>query len=135
MDECVFCAIIAGTHEKTLLYEDDEFVAFLDNRPVFRGHTLVVPKQHIASFDDLPIEKIQPLFALAQKIMRAAEKGLPADGALVLLNNKVSQSVPHVHVHVIPRKFKFSLRGFLWPRKKLSAIEAIDIQKKIKQYL
>ena len=114
----VFCAIAAGEIPAHIVYEDDIAVAFLDHRPVFLGHTLVAPRTHIETLADLPADLIGPFFTVVQRIARAVEVGLEADGTFVAINNKVSQSVPHLHAHVVPRRRKDGLRGFFWPRTK-----------------
>jgi len=113
---CVFCAIAAGEVPAAMVLRDDDVAAFLDARPVFKGHVLVVPRAHIPTLSDLPAPQLATLFAAVQRVARAVEAGLGAEGAFVALNNKVSQSVPHVHVHVVPRRKKDGLRGFFWPR-------------------
>ncbi|MFL6144872.1 MAG: HIT family protein [Labedaea sp.] len=113
---CTFYAIIAGDLTATLVHETDDLLAFLDHRPVFRGHVLLVPKQHFQVLSDLPAELVPPFFTLAQRLQRAVEDGLGADGSLILINNIISQSVPHLHLHVIPRHHKDGLRFWLGPR-------------------
>ena len=113
---CVFCAIGAGDIPATMVARDDDVAAFLDARPVFKGHVLVVPRAHVPTLSDMPPDALGTLFAAVQRIARAVEAGLGADGTFVAMNNKVSQSVPHLHVHVVPRKKKDGLRGFFWPR-------------------
>ncbi|HVZ71211.1 MAG TPA: HIT family protein [Polyangia bacterium] len=113
---CVFCKIIAGEIAASFVARDAETVAFLDRSPLFKGHVLVAPRAHVANFSVLAPELISPVFAAAQRVARAVETGIGADGAFVALNNKISQSVPHLHVHVIPRRRKDGLRGFFWPR-------------------
>ena len=113
---CVFCAIAAGDIPASMILRDDDVAAFLDARPLFKGHVLVVPRAHIPTLADLPQPAIGTLFAAVQRVARAVETGLGADGTFVAMNNKVSQSVPHLHVHVVPRKRKDGLRGFFWPR-------------------
>ena len=100
------------------MFEDEGSLAFLDNRPLFPGHCLLVPKEHYDTLNDLPSELIGPLFANAQKLSQAVESGLEAGGTFIAINNKVSQSVPHLHVHVIPRRRGDGLRGFFWPRQR-----------------
>ena len=114
---CVFCQIIAGEVPAHLVLDEDRTLAFLDVRPLFPGHTLLVPKQHYETFSDLPPDLIEPFFATGQRLARAVETAAEGDGSLMVINNKVSQSVPHLHLHVVPRKFRDGLRGFLWPRK------------------
>ena len=92
-------------------------VAFLDNRPVFAGHCLVVPRAHVGTLPELPDHLVAPLFSAARLVAAAAVPGFGADGTFVGINNRVSQSVPHLHLHVIPRRFKDGLRGFFWPRR------------------
>ena len=115
-EACVFCAIIAGRTPASIVTAEKDVVAFLDARPVFKGHLLVVPRAHVATFAELTALPLASLFAAAQRLCRAVEVGLGADGAFVAMNDKVSQSVPHVHVHVVPRRRKDGLRGFFWPR-------------------
>jgi len=115
---CLFCSIVSGEVPSFTVASTDECVAFLDIRPVFKGHMLVVPREHLVTLADLPAGLISPLFELAQRLSVAAEKGLGAGGSFVALNNKVSQSVAHLHVHVVPRTKGDGLRGFFWPRTK-----------------
>ena len=115
---CVFCAIVAGETPADLVHEDEEFVAFLDVRPVFKGHTLVVPREHVDTLPDLPAALRDPFLALAQRLATAMQVGLEAQGSFVAVNNVVSQSVPHLHLHVVPRTKGDGLRGFFWPRTK-----------------
>ena len=113
---CAFCAIAAGDVPASMVSRNDDVAAFLDARPVFKGHVLVVPRAHVPTLSDMPPAALGTLFAAVQRIARAVEAGLGADGTFVAMNNKVSQSVPHLHVHVVPRKKKDGLRGFFWPR-------------------
>ena len=113
---CVFCAIIAGDVPATMVMRDDDVAAFLDARPLFKDHVLMVPRAHTPTLYDVPPAALGTLFAGVQRIARAVEAGLGVDGTFVAMNNKVSQSVPHLHVHVVPRKKKDGLRGFFWPR-------------------
>jgi len=114
--ECTFCRIARGELAAHMIHADDDVLAFLDHRPLFAGHTLVVPRRHTETFLDLAPERVGPLFLVVQRISRAVEKGMEADGVLNAMNNRVSQSVPHLHVHVIPRRKKDGLKGFFWPR-------------------
>ncbi len=116
MAGCVFCAIVAGETPADLVHEDDDFVAFLDARPVFKGHTLLVPRDHVDTLPDLPAALRDPFLALAQRLAAAMVEGLEAQGSFVAVNNTVSQSVPHLHLHVVPRTKGDGLRGFFWPR-------------------
>jgi histidine triad (HIT) family protein len=121
--ECAFCRLLAAPEEVVL--QDAVTVAFLDHRPVFPGHTLVVPRAHHETLADLPADLVGPLFRTVQLVARAVEEALAADGTFVALNNKVSQSVPHLHVHVVPRKRKDGLRGFFWPRQKYESDDEV----------
>ncbi len=113
---CVFCRIVAGDAAAHVVLDDDVALAFLDTRPLFPGHTLLVPRVHHETLVDLPAELVEPLFARAQRLAGAMEGALGAAGTFVAINNRVSQSVPHLHVHVVPRRPKDGLRGFFWPR-------------------
>ncbi len=115
---CAFCRIIRGEGEASVVFEDGLSLAFLDHRPLFPGHCLLVPKEHFETLADLPAPLVGPLFQNAQLLERAIEKGLGADGTFVALNNIVSQSVPHVHIHLVPRHRKDGLKGFFWPRQR-----------------
>jgi histidine triad (HIT) family protein len=115
---CPFCAIAEGGEPASVVFEDERFVAFLDNRPLFPGHSLLIPRAHHETLADLPAELIGPLFANAQLLSIAIPEAMGKPGSFVALNNVVSQSVPHLHVHVVPRKQKDGLRGFFWPRTK-----------------
>ncbi|MFN8034343.1 MAG: HIT family protein [Acidimicrobiia bacterium] len=115
---CLFCAVVAGDHPGHLVLDEPAVVAFLDLHPVFKGHTLVVPRVHVATLADVPSELLGPLFGAAQRVARAMVDGLGADGSFVAMNNVVSQAVPHLHVHVVPRRRKDGLRGFFWPRER-----------------
>jgi histidine triad (HIT) family protein len=116
--DCVFCQIVSGTAEASIVYEDENSLAFLDQRPLFAGHVLLIPREHVETLADLPSTGIEPLFTNAQRLCRAVEEALGAEGTFVAINNRVSQSVPHLHVHVVPRRRKDGLRGFFWPRTK-----------------
>lgn len=115
---CLFCDIGTGQAPAFVVYSDDQVVAFLDRRPVFLGHCLVVPRAHHETLLDLPADLVEPLFSVVKLLSRAAEEGLGADGTWVAINTKVSQSVAHVHVHVVPRRWDDGLRGFFWPRQR-----------------
>jgi histidine triad (HIT) family protein len=120
---CRFCQIVAGDEAAHLVFEDELTIAFLDNRPLFPGHSLLVPRDHHETLGDLPPELIEPLFANARLLSLAVPKAMRKPGAFVALNNVVSQSVPHLHVHIVPRKPKDGLRGFFWPRSKYGSEE------------
>jgi histidine triad (HIT) family protein len=115
---CTFCAIIAGDLAATVVHETEDLLAFLDHRPLFRGHTLLVPKRHVEILSDLPTAAVPAFFLMAQRLERAVEDGLGADGSMILINNVISQSVPHLHLHVIPRHHKDGLRFWLGPRQR-----------------
>ena len=113
---CMFCAIIRGDTPAVRILETEHLLAFLDHRPLFRGHTLLAPKAHLRLLSDLPARDAAEFLTTAQRLERAVEDGLAAAGSMVLVNNVVSQSVPHLHLHVIPRNFKDGLRFWLGPR-------------------
>jgi histidine triad (HIT) family protein len=119
--DCRFCQIIAGDEAAHVVFEDEHSLAFLDNRPLFPGHSLLVPRDHHETFADLPGELVGSLFANARLLSSAIPRAMRKPGSFVALNNVVSQSVPHLHVHVVPRKPKDGLRGFFWPRTKYSS--------------
>jgi histidine triad (HIT) family protein len=111
---CRFCEIAA--HAGYVVYEDELSLAFLDYRPLFVGHTLLIPKKHYETLADVPVELIGPFFSTVQVLARAVEQAMEAEGTFVAINNRVSQSVPHLHVHIVPRRKKDGLKGFFWPR-------------------
>ncbi|NYI04200.1 HIT family protein [Allostreptomyces psammosilenae] len=113
--DCPFCAI-AGGADAHRVWEDEQVVAFLDTRPLFPGHTLVVPREHVPTLTELPADRLGGFLAAVQRLAGAMEHGFGAAGSLVAVNNRVSQSVPHLHAHVVPRNPKDGLRGFFWPR-------------------
>ncbi|GAB2931738.1 HIT family protein [Nonomuraea fastidiosa] len=114
MSTDLFCEIIAGERSAHMVSSDDVALAFLDIRPVFKGHVLVVPRVHVETLTDL--DDVGPFFERVKAVARAVEEGLEAGGTFVAMNNRISQSVPHLHVHVVPRHRKDGLRGFFWPR-------------------
>jgi histidine triad (HIT) family protein len=116
--QCLFCQIAGRARSAGIVMEDDRVLAFLDHRPLFPGHCLLIPKAHVETLGDLPTGELGPFFAAVQLLAKAVESGLSADGSFVAINNRVSQSVPHLHVHVVPRRHKDGLRGFFWPRGK-----------------
>jgi histidine triad (HIT) family protein len=116
--ECLFCQIVEGSRTVSVVMESEEVLAFLDHRPVFPGHCLLIPKVHLETLADLPVERVGGFFQAAQLLSQAVETALAADGSFIAINNRVSQSVPHLHVHVVPRRKKDGLRGFFWPRGK-----------------
>jgi histidine triad (HIT) family protein len=113
---CAFCRIIAGVVPAPTVLDDGVALAFLDHRPLFKGHVLLVPRQHVVTLPELAPGMVGPLFERARLLAAAMVDGLGAAGSFVALNNTVSQSVPHLHVHVVPRHRKDGLRGFFWPR-------------------
>jgi len=115
---CSFYHILRGEEQASIVFDDSISLAFLDHRPLFPGHCLLVPKEHYETLADLPAWLVRPLFQNAQLLERAIEEGLAADGTFVALNNRVSQSVPHVHIHLVPRHRKDGLKGFFWPRQR-----------------
>jgi histidine triad (HIT) family protein len=130
--DCVFCGVVSGSVQAPLVAATPDSVAFLDHRPVFKGHVLVVPRSHIAVLSDLPQPALAPYFGFVQRLAVAVEQALGAGGTFVAMNNRVSQSVPHLHTHVVPRTKGDGLRGFFWPRTKYaSADEAADYAAKI----
>src|SRR5256886_15336071 len=129
---CLFCGILNGEVNSSLVFDDDISIAFLDHRPLFQGHCLVVPKKHFETLSDLPTNLVGLFFRNVQLLTRAIEVALEAEGSFVAMNNRVSQSVPHLHVHVVPRRKKDGLKGFFWPRNKYgSELEIIEVQKRI----
>jgi histidine triad (HIT) family protein len=116
---CAFCRVARGEADEALVVLDDgQTLAFLDHRPLFPGHALLIPRAHIETLLDLPDDVLPELFSNARLLARAMEEGLGAEGSFVAINNRVSQSVPHLHVHIAPRRRKDGLRGFFWPRQK-----------------
>jgi len=131
---CLFCRLVAGDLGSHIVFEDDISLAFLDHRPLFPGHSLLIPKTHFETLSDLPSEIVGPYFANVQLLSRAIEKALKAEGSFVAMNNRVSQSVPHLHVHIVPRRRKDGLKGFFWPRNKYeSEQQEIEVQLAIKE--
>jgi histidine triad (HIT) family protein len=130
---CLFCGIISGEVSASIVFEDDVTIAFLDHRPLFPGHCLLVPKQHFETLIDLPVELVGPFFQNVQLLARAVEVALEAEGSFVAMNNRVSQSVPHLHVHVVPRRRKDGLKGFFWPRTKYADQEQMIAVQKLLQ--
>ncbi|WP_332665798.1 HIT family protein [Aeromicrobium sp.] len=133
--DCLFCSIIAGATPATIVLETDDVVGFLDVRPVFKGHTLLVPREHVVTLSDLPESLMVPLLGTAQRVTDAITSGLGAQGTFVAMNNVVSQSVAHLHLHVVPRTKGDGLRGFFWPRTKYADGEAEEYAVKIRAAL
>ncbi len=136
VNECVFCSIVAGETDAHLVFEDEASIAFLDARPLFVGHSLLIPRRHHKTLWDLPDELVGPLFANARRLSAAIREATGSQGAFVALNNVVSQSVPHLHIHLVPRNRKDGLRGFFWPRSKYpSDDEAAAVAARIRDQL
>jgi histidine triad (HIT) family protein len=133
---CIFCSIVEGRAASHRVLESTDCVAFLDTRPLFHGHVLVVPREHRETIADLSPAEVASLFQRAREVSMAIERALGADGTFVAMNNRVSQSVPHAHAHVVPRKRSDGLRGFFWPRHKYaSEEEAAAIAEKLRSAL
>jgi histidine triad (HIT) family protein len=133
-DDCAFCEVVAGA-EAELVLDEEDFVAFLDRRPVFKGHALLVPRQHVVTLPDLPAELRDGFLAAGQRLAKAMVDGLGAQGSFVAVNNTVSQSVPHLHLHVVPRTKGDGLRGFFWPRTKYADGEAAEYADRLRRVL
>ncbi|HET8960177.1 HIT family protein [Nocardioides sp.] len=132
--DCAFCGVVNGAPADVVL-DEEHFVAFLDLRPVFKGHALLVPRQHIATLPDLPAELRDGFLAAGQRLARVMVDGLGAQGSFVAVNNTVSQSVPHLHLHVVPRTKGDGLRGFFWPRTKYADGEAAEYAGRLRRAL
>jgi histidine triad (HIT) family protein len=133
-NDCTFCRIAASAVSSAVVFEDSDSLAFLDHRPLFPGHCLLVPKQHFETISDLPSDLIGPFFTNVQLLARAVETAMKAEGTFVAMNNRVSQSVPHLHVHIVPRRKKDGLKGFFWPRSKYkSEAEIFEAQTQIRE--
>jgi histidine triad (HIT) family protein len=117
-DGCLFCAVVAGSEPGHVVLDEPDVVAFLDIRPVFKGHVLVIPRVHVVTLPELPADLLQPLFGAVSRCCTAMVESIGAQGSWVAENNIVSQAVPHLHVHVVPRTKGDGLRGFFWPRQK-----------------
>lgn len=113
---CTFCKIVVGEHAAPIVFDEEHVLAFLDHRPLFPGHCLLVPRQHYETLADLPVELVGPVFSAVRLLGRAVQEAMAAEGVFVAINNRVSQSVPHLHVHIVPRRRKDGLKGFFWPR-------------------
>jgi histidine triad (HIT) family protein len=132
--DCVFCEVGADTPAEVVL-DEEHFVAFLDRRPVFKGHSLLVPRRHIDTLPDLPAELRDGFLEAGQRLARAMVNGLGSQGSFVAVNNTVSQSVPHLHLHVVPRTKGDGLRGFFWPRTKYADGEAAEYAERLRKAL
>lgn len=136
MADCTFCRIVAGDAPALVVLDDDVAVGFLDIRPLFPGHVLLVPRDHIEVLPDLPPALVGPLFERAQRLAAAMVEVLGAQGSFVAMNNTVSQSVPHLHVHVVPRTKGDGLRGFFWPRTGYDSDDhAADVAARLRDWL
>jgi histidine triad (HIT) family protein len=134
--DCLFCRVVAGDVPAHVVLDEPDAVAFLDHRPLFPGHCVLVPREHHETLAELPEELVAPLFGTARRLARAVEAAMDADGSFVALNNRVSQSVPHLHVHVVPRRRKDGLRGFFWPRHRYAGDqEAADVAARVRAAL
>ncbi|KTC91085.1 HIT family protein [Fluoribacter dumoffii] len=134
--ECVIDLIVAKKESAFIVFEDEDFIAFLDSRPLFPGHTLLAPKQHIKTLYDVPDSLVSPLFTLTQKIGKAIEKAMGAAGSFIAMNNTVSQSIPHLHIHIVPRNRHDGLKGFFWPRTHYKDEQHMhEVQEQIKHQL
>lgn len=132
---CIFCAIVAGTVDAHVVMRTDDFVAFLDSRPVFRGHTLIVPRDHFATLLDLPAPLRDGFLAAGQDMAGAILDAYGAQGTFVAINNTISQSVPHLHMHVVPRSKGDGMRGFFWPRTSYGPGEAATYAERLRAAL
>jgi histidine triad (HIT) family protein len=126
MADCVFCDIVSGRTPAAVVFEDSLTLAFLDRRPLFPGHTLLIPREHHTTLMDLPPELVAPLFANAQRLSRAVELAMQAEGLFLAVNNRISQSVPHLHLHLVPRRKGDGLKGFFWPRTRYDSEEQMQ---------
>ena len=136
MAACVFCSIVGGETPAYVVLDDEQAVGFLDVRPLFPGHVLVVPRAHVETLTDLPPDEVGPFFERVQRVAAAVEEACSAQGSFVAMNNRVSQSVPHLHVHVVPRTKGDGLKGFFWPRTKYESDgQATDVAAAIRDVL
>ncbi|MBD8868789.1 HIT family protein [Nocardioides donggukensis] len=135
MGDCAFCAIAAGETPAAMVLATDDLVAFLDVRPVFKGHVLLCPREHVGTLPDLPGRLRDPFLAAGQRLATAVVDGLGAQGSFVAMNNTVSQSVPHLHLHVVPRTKGDGLRGFFWPRTRYADGEAEEYAARLRAAL
>jgi histidine triad (HIT) family protein len=124
--DCLFCSIAAGEQDAAIVLEEPHAIAFLDHRPLFPGHSLLIPREHHETLADLPPDQVEPFFSTLQRLSRAVPKAMGKPGSFVAINNVVSQSVPHLHAHVAPRKPKDGLRGFFWPRSKYESERQLE---------
>jgi histidine triad (HIT) family protein len=133
---CLFCNIVSGETAAEIVWRTEDSVAFLDHRPLFPGHVLLIPTRHMVTLADVPEPQVGPLFQAAQKLEQAVEQALNAEGTFIAINNIVSQSVPHLHIHIVPRRKGDGLKGFFWPRRAYDSEEQIrDTAAKIRAEL
>jgi histidine triad (HIT) family protein len=123
---CQFCEIVAGKADAKVVFDDEISIAFLDSRPLFPGHCLLIPKSHYETLADLPTDLVGPLFSNTQRLANVVKAALDAEGTFVAMNNIVSQSVPHFHIHIVPRRRRDGLRGFFWPRRNYESEQEQD---------
>lgn len=136
MTGCAFCRIVTGDAPAAIVFEDETCLGFLDIRPLFPGHVLVAPKAHIETIDALPGDLVAPLFSLAARLSGALPAALGCDGSFVAINNRVSQSVPHLHFHIVPRSKGDGLRGFFWPRVSYASAEEMEgVRRRIAEHV
>jgi histidine triad (HIT) family protein len=134
--DCLFCRIVAQNQEARIVFNDAISLAFLDHRPLFPGHCLLIPKTHFETLADLPGDLVGPLFLNVQRLAETVQRVMKAEGTFVGINNRVSQSVPHFHVHIVPRRRKDGLRGFFWPRRPYtSEDQSAAVQKALRSEL
>jgi histidine triad (HIT) family protein len=134
-DGCLFCGIVAGRVPADVVLEGEHVIGFLDIRPLMKGHTLLVPRRHVVTLPDLPAELRDPFLEAGQRLAAAMVAGLGAQGSFVAMNNTVSQSVPHLHLHVVPRTKGDGLRGFFWPRTRYAEGESQDFADRLRAAL
>ncbi len=115
---CVFCEIATGSRAACIVHENEDVIAFLDDHPLFPGHVLLCPREHYVTLTDVPENLAGPLMETTQLLARAVESAVDAEGTFIAINNRVSQTVPHLHIHIVPRRRRDGLRGFFWPRQK-----------------
>jgi histidine triad (HIT) family protein len=135
MDGCLFCDIAAGRVEADVVLAEEHLVGFLDHRPLMKGHTLLVPRRHVVTLPDLPADLRDPFLEAAQRLATAMVEGLGVQGSFVAMNNTVSQSVPHLHLHVVPRTKGDGLRGFFWPRRRYHEGESEEYAERLRNAL
>jgi histidine triad (HIT) family protein len=128
---CLFCRIVARDAQASIIFEDHLSVAFLDIRPLFPGHTLLIPKAHFRTLADLPPDLIGPFFANAQRLAGVIQEVIQAEGTFLGMNNIVSQSVPHFHIHIVPRRKGDGLKGFFWPRRAYQGDELTTVHESL----